>query len=108
MGEAGTALNEQLVTAGTALAGLILVFLGSTLAAFEGYDATQRHSVKVKYQRRALVAFFGFLCSLSGATAGIVALLRPGDCWSAVGLTFLGLAFLLTLALAALVLSDLW
>ena len=42
------------------------------------------------------------------ATAAIVATVHRWACWQVIGLGSVGLAFLLTLAVGALVLSDLW
>ena len=69
MAESASHLSDQLLAGGTALAGLILVFLGSTLTSFESYDATQQDTVRFIYQRRAVLAFLGFLCSIVAASS---------------------------------------
>ncbi|MBZ9737973.1 hypothetical protein [Mesorhizobium sp. CO1-1-4] len=60
-------LASDLSGAAAALAGLILVFLGATVAAYDGYNATQQGTVVARYRRRAAFAFFGFVLSLLSA-----------------------------------------
>jgi hypothetical protein len=66
-------VRELVFSGGTALAGLILVFLGAVIAAFESYDSTQRRAVYRKYRKRgilALVAFAGSLLAAALALSG--------------------------------------
>lgn len=60
-------LAGQIMSAGTALAGLILVFLGSVFTAYDSYDRTEKAAVKSKYLTRALIAFLGFLAAVVAA-----------------------------------------
>ena len=108
MAESASHLSDQLLAGGTALAGLILVFLGITLTSYEAYDAPQQGSVRYKYQRRAVIAFLGFACSLVAAASAVAATLGASSCWEMTGLTSLGLALFLTGVLAAVVVADFW
>lgn len=101
-------IADQLLSGGTALAGLILVFLGSTLTAYDSYAADQQRSVRARYRTRALLAFLGFVGSLVAAVAGMSTHVFASPCAVVVGAVFLGIALLLTLACAALMLSDVW
>jgi hypothetical protein len=66
-------LISLLFSGGTALAGLILVFLGGTINAYDAYDATQKPYVRKKYLLRSRLGFTGFLLSVISA---LTALLR--------------------------------
>jgi hypothetical protein len=66
-------LISLLFSGGTALAGLILIFLGGTINAYDAYDATQKPYVRKKYLLRSRLGFTGFLLSVISA---LTALLR--------------------------------
>jgi hypothetical protein len=57
-------LSGDITGASSALAGLLLVFLGATQAGFDGYDKALQRSVLVRYQRKSRLAFAGFVLSL--------------------------------------------
>jgi hypothetical protein len=67
------AILGLIFTGGTALGGLILVFLGSVVAAFDSYDTTQQRAVRHKYRVRARTALIGFLFALAAAVLVIPA-----------------------------------
>lgn len=90
----------QLFSGGTALAGLVLVFLGSVLASYDSFEPTAKRAVRRKYRWRAWVGFAGFLCSLVAATAGLIGLMRGAAPWLWVGVAALVLSGLLLVALA--------
>ena len=98
----------QILGAGSALAGLILVFMGAAFTAFEGYTSEQKSAVRKKYQRRALVALAGFVASLLAAAIALASIWITGypPLYCAVGM--LGIAFVLALASAILSVLDLW
>jgi putative flippase GtrA len=52
-------------SAGAALAGLILVFLGHTAGTFENYGPSERKKVKDRLRKRAVLAFGGFVFALA-------------------------------------------
>jgi hypothetical protein len=54
-----THIADELLTASTALAGLILVFVGSAVSGYDGYGAEQQQAVKAKYQRQGWLGFSG-------------------------------------------------
>ena len=93
-------------TGGTALAGLILVFLGGIFTAFDAYDATQQKSVRSKYRTRAYTALAGFVASLVAAILVIPAHWIAPACLLNAALIFLILAFGSTLAVAFMAVSD--
>jgi sulfite exporter TauE/SafE len=80
---------------GTALAGLVLVFLGAIAAAFDSYEKVDKNAARPKYRARARLALGGFGSSLSAAALALGAHWgHPcGLLYSA--LVLLGLAFAL-------------
>jgi hypothetical protein len=54
----------DVISGGSALAGLILVYLGSVATGYSSFSAVQQPSVKVGYQRRAWFAFSGFVIAI--------------------------------------------
>jgi predicted benzoate:H+ symporter BenE len=62
----------DILTATTALAGLILVFLGATAASFEAFEKREQASVRSRFQARAWQAFYGFVLALVAATLAIL------------------------------------
>ena len=59
-----SSLAGDISSAGAALAGLILVFLGHTAGTFENYDPSERAKVKDRFRKRATLAFIGFVFAL--------------------------------------------
>jgi hypothetical protein len=56
---------------GTALAGLVLVFLGAISTAFDSYGRVDRNSARQKYRPRARLALGGFGSSLCAAALAL-------------------------------------
>lgn len=103
-----TIVAGQVTTAGTALAGLILVFLGNIFTSFNSYDADQQSSVKRKYRMRGLMALAGFVMSLLTAVFGLLS-----HWWYPTGFVYVAIftfasAFLLILILASMAVADLF
>lgn len=68
----GTAVSGEVVTAGTALAGLVLIYLGSLVTSYGGYQATEQKAVRGRFQMRAWLAFVGFSLAISSAMLGVL------------------------------------
>ena len=51
---------ELVFTGGTALAGLILIFLGAVFTSYDSYQPEQQADVAIKYKNRALISLIGF------------------------------------------------
>jgi len=62
----------DIAAAGTALAGLILVFMGAVSGGFGSYSATQQDSVRTKYRIKIWFSFLGFLASIASATLALI------------------------------------
>jgi hypothetical protein len=63
----------DLLAAGAALAGLVLVFLGGVLNAYDGYDTTQQVAVKKRYRLRAWSCLLGFVLAVLGSVFSFLA-----------------------------------
>jgi hypothetical protein len=51
----------DIVTAGSAISGLILVYIGSLTASFATYQPTEKKAVVASYSQRAWFAFIGLV-----------------------------------------------
>lgn len=86
-------MASDVIGAGTALAGLVLVFLGSVSNGFEAYAPQERRSVVKKYRRRAWAAFAAFALALGAALLGLLSKWSQLACLTATGLVLLILSF---------------
>jgi uncharacterized membrane protein len=85
---------------GTALAGLILVFLGGVLSAFDSFDGNAKTlAIRRKYKHRARLAFAGFIAALLTAGCALAAEYTSAY-WLPVALVTLVISFLLLIVLA--------
>jgi hypothetical protein len=72
MGVNGLAVSGEVVTAGTALAGLILIYIGSLVAAFGAYQPQEQKANKLRFLARAWIAFVGLLLALLAAALAVI------------------------------------
>jgi len=100
------AILGLIFTGGTALGGLILVFLGSVVAAFDSYDTTQQRAVRQKYRVRARTALIGFLSALAAAVLVIPAHWFAWKQFLAAAMFFLTVALLSAVVAAFMTVSD--
>jgi hypothetical protein len=68
---------ELVFSGGTALAGLILVFLGASLASFDTYRPVEKGAVRSKYRKRGYTSLGGFIAALLAAILSLVAVDYP-------------------------------
>lgn len=68
----GVSASGEVVTAGTALAGLILIYIGSLVTSYGSYQAQEQKTVRNKFLGRAWLAFVGFFLALSAAALGVI------------------------------------
>jgi hypothetical protein len=76
MGEnAGAVLDlaSDVIAGGSTLAGLILVYLGSVMTGFGGYETAAQDAVRTSYQRKAWLAVIGILFGLAASGFALVA-----------------------------------
>ena len=62
----------DVATAAVALAGLILVFIGTISTSFDSYQKTEQNAVRARYQRRAWFSFVGFVLAIISAALAIL------------------------------------
>ena len=86
-------MASDVIGAGTAMAGLVLVFLGSVSNGFEAYAPQERRSVVKKYRRRAWGAFAAFALALAAALLGLLSKWLQLAFLASAGLIFLILSF---------------
>jgi hypothetical protein len=86
-------MASDVIGAGTALAGLVLVFLGSVSNGFEAYQPQERRSVVKKYRRRAWWSFAAFVLALGAALLGLLSKWLQLACLTGAGLALLILSF---------------
>jgi len=90
----GIAVAGEVAGAGTALAGLILVYLGALVAGFETFQPQERKANKPRYLKRAWIAFVGVILALLSALLGIAGKLFQSACPADAGVVLLLLSFL--------------
>ncbi len=99
-------LVSLLFSGGTALAGLILVFLGGILNTYELFDAQQRPAVRKKYRRRAMLCYAGFLCALLSALSALGLFWFPFSFFKVFSMVTMLIAFGFVAILATLAVTE--
>jgi uncharacterized membrane protein YhaH (DUF805 family) len=87
--------------AAVALAGLLLVFLGSISTTYDSYAKQEQGAVRGRYQRRAWLAFGGFAFAILATAFGIAGKVFHQECSAIAGIGCLAVALAVSL-LAAL------
>jgi hypothetical protein len=98
-----THIADQVLTASTALAGLLLVAIGANATAYESYDAQSKPAVWGRFARRGWLAFAGFALSIFSALSALVYYWHESPCLIDVSAIALGAA--LSIALFAALIS---
>ena len=89
----GTVVSEEVVGAATALAGLILIYIGTQVASFGSYQPQEQRTVRGRFLKRAWIAFVGFVLALLAAALGIIGKWIGSGCVSNVSVWVLLAAF---------------
>lgn len=90
----GVAAAGEVVTAATALAGLILVYLGALATGFDRFQPQEKKAVKSRFQVRAWLAFAGLCLALGAAALGVLGKWLPNGCIADAAVILLLIAFL--------------
>ena len=89
----GLGVADDVVTAGTALGGLILIYIGSMVTEFGSYTAVEQKSVRGRFAVRGWLAFVGFVAAVGSAALAIIGKWLASPCASNVAVWVLLAAF---------------
>ena len=93
-------IASDIAGAGTALAGLILVYLGAVAVRFETLDSKAQASARNVYRQHARRAFRGIVLALGAAVAALIAKSLKSEPYSAMIATIAGVALLASFFIA--------
>jgi hypothetical protein len=99
-------LAGDVIAAGTALAGLILVYLGSVVAGYERFDKPQQPSVRPIYQRRAWFAVAGIVFSIGASGTAVLGEWLANSDMANASIVILALALIWAVITAFLIASE--
>ena len=68
----GTVVSSEVVGSGTALAGLVLIYIGVLVSSYGSYQPQEQKAVRGKFQTRAWIAFVGFSLAILSAVLGVL------------------------------------
>ena len=95
-------IASDIAGAGTALAGLILVYLGAVAVRFETLDSKAQASARNVYRQHARRAFRGIVIGLGAAAGALIAKLLNLEPYSTVIATMAGIALLMSFFIAVM------
>lgn len=96
----------DIVAAGSAISGLILVYIGSQSASFATFQPTERRTVGDAYRRRAWFAFVGLVLFLLAVALALFGKLLAVPCLVYGALTLLMVALCWVVATAILTVQE--
>ena len=99
-------LISLLFSGGTGLAGLILVFLGGTINAYEAYSTLEKKAVRSKFRIRAWLGFAGFLSAILSALSALSMIWFHVDPLQTISIISILVSFGLVILLAVLAVRE--
>jgi hypothetical protein len=90
-------ITGDLASAATALAGLVLVFMGSAAASFDAYQRQEQQAVRARFQTKAWIAFVGFILAVASAIVALWAKWLAIQCLALLAFGLLLIAFIFVL-----------
>jgi hypothetical protein len=96
-------LTGDVIAAGAALAGLILVYLGNVSAGYAGFARTEQGTVRASFQRRAWFAVVGIVFAIAASGAALLGKWLSQMCFAGAGVILLALALVWVVATATLI-----
>lgn len=93
-------LATSLLTASAALSGLVLVFLGSLLNAYDQFTAPEQESIRASYRFRAWMGLCGFVLALVCGVLSVLATLYSETVWLVLATVCLWASLILLLVMA--------
>ena len=92
--------------AGAALAGLLLIFMGSIATSFDSYQKTEQKAVLAKYRTRIRFAFEGFALSIFATLIALFSKWTQNDRLAVLALFILFATFVFVVAAALRAVLD--
>ncbi|MCW5635706.1 MAG: hypothetical protein KIT17_20380 [Rubrivivax sp.] len=96
----------DVASASTALAGLLLVFIGAVSTAYGAYEAQHQSVVRRGFLIRGSLALLGFLLSIAAAGLSLAGKVSDQSCLVVAAVTCLGLAMAAVVAAALVTVWD--
>ncbi len=93
-------LATSLVTASAAVSGLVLVFLGSLLNAYDHFTASEQDSVRASYRFRGWMGLSGFALALMCEITSVLATFYSETVWLVVSTFCLGASRIVLIVMA--------
>ena len=93
-------IGGDVVAAGSAIAGLMLVYIGALSSSYGTFDAREKPAVRASFQRRAWFAFVGLLLNALSIPFGLAAKGLDNSCalFASLGMLVLGVVWLVVVA----------
>jgi hypothetical protein len=101
-----TEVAGDIVTAGSAISGLILVYIGSLTASFASYEPTEKRSVIGSYALRAWFAFVGLVLFMIAIVLALLGKWLDVPCLIIGAMMILFIALLWVIATAILTVME--
>lgn len=95
----------DIIAAGTALSGLMLVYVGAQLANFDSYTASEKSSVKKKFQVRIGLSGIGSIIGLLAALFALFAKINASENLAMTSVSLAVIAFLWAIFVMA---ANMW
>lgn len=87
-------LASDVVTGGTALGGLLLVYVGGVTASYASFEKTQQSAVRARHQSKAWLSVIGLIFALLAAALAVLGKWFGNECIASVSVVLLLLALL--------------
>ncbi len=96
----------DVAAAGSALAGLILVYMGAVAASFDSFEPQERKTVGPRHRGRAWFAFVGLILCLGSVGLALFAKWLAIECMAASALFILAIALAWVVGTALMTVRD--
>jgi hypothetical protein len=102
----GTHVAGEVVTAGTALAGFILIYIASLVTGYGGYQPQEQKRVIIGFLSRAWIAFVGMVMALLATALSIIGKWEGNVCAANVAVWLLIAAFAWAVLTTVLIIRE--
>ena len=100
------ALGGDVIAAGAALAGLILVYLGAVANEYASFPKTDQGAVRSMFMRRAWFAALGIIFSISASGVAVLGKWLGQSCLVGAAVILLALALVWSVVIALLLAAE--